>query len=99
MAVSHLGPHQLSSRSKCITAGTSNMRITVASNNSAAIMPKAMYFIITISEKPNAPHTTIMITAAAVMIDPVWAVPYTIASSVDLPLPRASTMRETKKTS
>ena len=62
-------------------------------------MPKAMYFIITMSEKPNAPATTIMMSAAAVIIPPVCAVPAAMASSVSAPCLRASTMRETKKTS
>ncbi len=39
-----------------MTAGTSSMRMTVASRMSAAMMPKAMYFIITISENPKAPR-------------------------------------------
>ena len=34
-------------------------------------MPKAMYFIMTMSENPNAPHTTIMMMAAALIIPPV----------------------------
>ena len=38
-------------------------------------MPKAMYFIITISLMANAAATTIMMAAAAVMIPPVRAVP------------------------
>ena len=83
----------------CITAGTSNMRITVASRSNAAIMPNAMYFIITISENPNAPHTTIMMTAAAVIMDPVCAVPYRMAWSVVAPFCFASTMRDTRNTS
>src|SRR5699024_11289827 len=51
----HRGAHQHSSPSIVMTAGTSSMRITVASRISAEIIPKAMYFIITISENPNAP--------------------------------------------
>ena len=58
-----------------------------------------MYFIITISEKPNAPETTIMISAAAVIMPPVCAVPAAMDSSVEAPRRRASTIRETKKTS
>ena len=71
----------------------------VASISRAKIMPKAMYFIITMSEKPKAPATTIMMSAAAVMMPPVCAVPAAMASSVEAPRRRASTMRETKKTS
>ena len=82
-----------------MTAGTRSMRTMVASRKSAKIMPKAMYFIITMSEKPNAAATTIMMSAAAVMMPPVCAVPLAMASSVESPARRASTMRETRKTS
>lgn len=61
------------------------MRITVASMTSAAIMPKAMYFIITMSENAKAPATTIMINAAAVMMPPVVAVPNLMARGVEAP--------------
>ncbi len=57
----HAGAHQQSSPSSFITAGTRNMRMTVASMISAAIMPNAMYFIITSSENPKAPVTTMRI--------------------------------------
>ena len=53
--------------------------MTVASRIRAMTMPNAMYFIITIDENPNAPQTTIMINAAAVMMLPVVAVPKRIA--------------------
>ena len=91
--------HQLSSLSKCITAGTRRRRMTVASRASEKIMPNAMYFIITMSLIAKAAATTIMIAAAAVIMPPVCAVPYLIAWSVEAPLWRASTMRETRKTS
>ena len=58
-----------------------------------------MYFIITISLSAKAAATTIMMSAAAVMMPPVCAVPRLIASSVLSPSWRASTMRETRKTS
>ena len=58
-----------------------------------------MYFIITMSENPKAPATTIMIRAAAVMMPPVFATPKRIERSVLSPWERASTMRETRKTS
>ncbi len=82
-----------------MTAGTSSMRMTVASMMSAAIMPNAMYFIITISEKANAPVTTMRMSAADVMIRPVWATPLRIATAVRAPRERASTIRETRNTS
>ncbi len=66
---------------------------------SAAIMPYAMYFIITSSEKPNAPVTTMRINAAAVMMRPVCAVPIRMASVVEAPCDLASTMRESRNTS
>ena len=62
-------------------------------------MPKAMYFIITMSLMAKAAATTIMMAAAAVMMPPVCAVPSLIAWSVDAPWWRDSTMRETRKTS
>ena len=71
----------------------------VASKSRAKIMPKAMYFIMTMSENPNAPHTTIMIMAAALIIPPVWAVPNLMATSVAARCSRASTMRDTRNTS
>ncbi len=97
--VTQVGAHQQSSRSSAMRAGTSSMRMIVASMTRAAIMPKAMYFIITIDENPKAPQTTIMIAAAAVMIPPVVAVPKRIASFVDAPWALASTILETRKTS
>ena len=97
--VIHFGAHQQSSRSRYITAGTSSMRMIVASMTRAAIMPKAMYFIITISEKAKAPATTIMISAAAVMMPPVVAVPNRIALAVEAPWARASTILDTRNTS
>ena len=93
------GAHQQSSPSSFIVAGTSSMRITVASRMSAAIMPNAMYFIITISDSPNAPVTTTRIAAAAVMMRPVCAVPTRTASVVLAPFCRASTMRESRNIS
>ena len=95
----HFGAHQQSGPSICITAGTSSMRMTVASRISAAIMPNAMYFIITISENANAPVTTMRISAAEVMMRPVLATPLRMASAVLAPRARASTIRETRKTS
>ena len=80
-------------------AGTSSMRMMVASRISAAIMPYAMYFIITISDSPNAPVTTTRMAAAAVMIRPVCAVPRRIASVVLAPFCRSSTIRERRNTS
>ena len=62
-------------------------------------MPKAMYFIMTISENPKAPVTTIMIAAAAVIMRPVEAVPKRMDSWVVWPAACASTMRETRKIS
>ncbi|CAM4449002.1 hypothetical protein NONI108955_29415 [Nocardia ninae] len=82
-----------------MVAGTSSMRSTVASMTRAAIMPTAMYCIITRSENANAPTTTSRINAAAVMMRPVWAVPMRTASVVEAPCARASTMRESRKTS
>ncbi|CFR65399.1 Uncharacterised protein [Mycobacterium tuberculosis] len=93
------GAHQQSSPSSFITDGTKNIRTTVASSSSAAISPKARYFIITRSENTNAPATTATISAAAVMMRPVAAVPIRIASWVDMPRSRASTIRDTKNTS
>ncbi|VAZ58216.1 hypothetical protein LAUMK7_00626 [Mycobacterium kansasii] len=95
----HRGAHQQSSPSSFITDGTRNIRTTVASSSSAAIRPKARYFIITRSENTNEPATTASTSAAAVMRRPVVAVPIRMASWVDMPLSRASTMRETRKTS
>ena len=99
MRLTQRGAHQQSSPRSFITAGTSSMRMIVASRNRAAIMPKAMYFIITMSEKPNAPATTIMISAAAVMMPPVFAVPNWIACGVEAPSSRSSTIRDTRNTS
>ena len=82
-----------------MTAGTRNIRMIVASSSSAMSRPNARYFIITRSEKANAPATTARIRAAAVMSRPVVAVPIRMASAVDMPRSRASTMRETRKTS
>ena len=70
-----------------------------ASNSSAAISPKARYFIITRSENTNDPATTARTSAAAVIRRPVVAVPIRMASAVDMPRARASTIRETRKTS
>lgn len=95
----HAGAHQQSSPSSFITAGTRNMRMTVASMISAAIMPNAMYFIITRSENPKAPVTTMRIRAAAVMMRPVWAVPIRIDSVVLAPIDLASTILESRNTS
>ena len=95
----HCGAHQQSGPSICMTAGTSSMRMTVASMMRAAIMPNAMYFIITISEKANAPVTTMRIRAAEVMIRPVLATPLRIASAVLTPRALASTILETRNTS
>ncbi len=73
--------------------------MTVASSNSAAINPNARYFIITRSEKMNEPATTASTVAAAVMMRPVAAVPIRMASAVDMPRARASTIRDTRNTS
>ena len=80
-------------------AGTRNMRTIVASNNSAIRRPNARYFIITRSENTNAPATTASTSAAPVISRPVVAVPIRIASVVDIPRSRASTIRETRNTS
>ena len=61
--------------------------------------PNARYFIITRSENTNAPATTARTSAAAVISRPVVAVPIRIASVVDIPCSRASTIRETRNTS
>ena len=62
-------------------------------------MPNAMYFIITISEKANAPVTTMRMSAAEVMIPPVRTTPLRIEFAVDSPRERASTIRESRNTS
>ena len=80
-------------------AGTRNIRMMVASSSRAMSRPKARYFIITRSENTNAPATTASTSAAAVISRPVVAVPMRIDSAVDMPRSRASTMRETRKTS
>ena len=80
-------------------AGTRNIRTIVASSSSAMSRPKARYFIITRSENTNAPATTARTSAAAVMSRPVVAVPIRMASVVDIPRSRASTIRETRNTS
>ena len=80
-------------------AGTRNIRTTVASSSSAISRPNARYFIITRSENTKAPATTASTSAAAVIRRPVVAVPIRIASVVDMPRSRASTMRDTRKTS
>ncbi len=82
-----------------MTAGTRNIRITVASSSSAISRPNARYFIITRSEKANGAATTARTRAAPVMRRPVVAVPIRMASAVDMPRSRASTMRETRNTS
>ena len=93
------GAHQQSSPSNFITDGTRNIRTTVASSSSAAIRPKARYFINTRSENTNEPATTASTSAAAVIRRPVVAVPIRMASAVDMPRSRASTIRETRNTS
>ena len=93
------GAHQQSSPSSFIVDGTSSIRMMVASRISAAIMPYAMYFIITMSDRPNAPVTTMRIAAAAVMIRPVCAVPTRTASVVLAPFCLASTMRDNRNIS
>ncbi len=75
------------------------MRTTVASSSSAAINPKARYFISTRSENTNEPATTARTSAAAVIRRPVVAVPIRMASAVDMPRSRASTIRDTRNTS
>ena len=80
-------------------AGTRNIRTIVASSNSAMRRPNARYFIITRSENTNAPATTASTRAAPVMSRPVVAVPMRIASAVDMPRARASTIRDTRNTS
>ncbi|CAG7108104.1 hypothetical protein PICSAR206_03531 [Mycobacterium avium subsp. paratuberculosis] len=93
------GAHQQSSPSSFITEGTRNIRTTVASSSSAAIRPKARYFISTRSENTNELATTASTMAAAVISRPVVAVPIRMASAVDMPRSRASTIRETRNTS
>ena len=95
----HFGAHQQSSPSIFMIAGTRNIRTMVASSNRAISRPKARYFIITRSENTNAPATTARTRAAAVISRPVVAVPMRIASVVDMPRSRASTIRDTRKTS
>ena len=80
-------------------AGTRNIRTTVASSSSAMSRPNARYFIITRSENTNAPATTASTKAAPVISRPVVAVPIRIASAVDMPRSRASTIRDTRNTS
>ncbi|SLI24490.1 Uncharacterised protein [Mycobacteroides abscessus subsp. abscessus] len=58
-----------------------------------------MYCIITRSENANAPTTTSRMSAAAVMMRPVCAVPARTASVVEAPMLRASTMRDSRNTS
>ena len=93
------GAHQQSSPSIFMMAGTRNIRTIVASSSSAISSPNARYFIITRSENTNAPATTASTSAAPVISRPVVAVPMRMASAVDRPRSRASTMRETRNTS
>ncbi len=95
----HRGAHQQSSPRSFITAGTRNIRTMVASSSSAISNPNARYFIITRSENTNAPATTARTNAAPVINRPVVAVPTRMASAVDRPRSRASTMRDTRNTS
>ena len=82
-----------------MTDGTRNIRTTVASSTSAVIRPNARYFIMTRSDITKVPATTARTNAAAVIRRPVVAVPMRTASVVGMPSARASTMRDTRKTS
>ncbi len=93
------GAHQAASPSRASTAGTSNIRTTVASSTSAMIMPTPTKRIVVIVDSANAPVTTISRSAAALITRPVRVSPVLTASAVVAPLLRASTIRDSRNTS
>ena len=82
-----------------MTAGTSSIRITVASMRIAAAMPIPMTFKAMSVLGMNAANTAIMIAAAAVMTRAVPARPLTMAWVLLPVASQVSRIRATRKTS
>ena len=65
-----------------MAAGTTTIRIRVASTSRATPTPKPICWNITRSPAAKPAKTTTMISAAPVMMRPVAAIPWTTASTV-----------------
>lgn len=66
---------------------------------SATIIPTPRNRIVANSDNPNAPVTTISSSAAELIMRPVRVSPARIASGVDAPFARASTIRDSRNVS
>ena len=84
----------------CMKAGTNTIRTRVASARTASVSPRPNIRITEVLAAINAANEIDMISAAAVITRPVWAIPSATASSLDMPgLSQNSRMRATRNTS
>ena len=96
---SHRGSHQLRSPSSSIVAGTSTMRTTVASTNTAVARPMPASLRNTASSITKAPNTVTMIAAAAVITRAVLASPSATARRLSPVRTYSSRTRDRRNTS
>ena len=73
--------------------------MTSASRSTAVAMPSPICWSIRSGERMNAPKTTIMIAAAAVITPPVWARPSRTATTASPVRFHSSCIREIRNTS
>src|SRR6266516_6319875 len=91
--------HQFHLPAMCMIAGTSTIRIKVASSKTAAARPKPMSWTASTRVNANVPNTRIMIRAALVMVDAVADRPSIVAWSFRPVLSKTSFTRVNKNTS
>ena len=76
---SHAGSHQALWPSRLIAAGTSTIRTSVTSRNTATERPIPNIFVVTSTSRMNEPNTLIMMSAALVITRAVEPTPSTTA--------------------
>src|SRR5918911_1234458 len=77
--------HQFQSPRTRMVAGTSRMRMIVASTNTATARPRPIAFVMMTLLKANAPVTTMIMAAADVMIAAVDTSPFATLAVLESP--------------
>jgi len=91
--------HQFHRPARCMKAGTSTIRMMVASSSTATARPKPRNCITSTRAKAKIPKTRIMMSAADVMTDAVALRPSSTASSLCPVRSNASFIRLNRNTS
>lgn len=96
---SQFGIHQFALPRTFIDAGTTSMRMTVASSRTATARPSPNILISALSPATKLANTANMIAAAAVMTRALADSPWTMADSLSWSTIHASRMRDRMNTS